>query len=222
MKRLGARLTSAFFIAGLGLVALASTSCSVTSQVNSIFMALDGEGNRPRDTFYPDTTAIFCDIDWVGRDPDMTLNAFIHQHKGEQVIGTGSLVSVERLYAVGEVDPGEQRSIVSFSWTLQSDNGGPAPFPVGEYTCDIEVNGVSAGNSKFEITYPGCNRTDPSNCSGGLPPPGTDCPLGGAALPGSICLGIYRTGAQCPSTNNTANPTDCTCDDASGLWQCQD
>lgn len=219
MKRLEARVVAVFVVASAGLaLTQATTGCTASSQVTSVFMCLDGEGNRPRDTFYPDTLTIFCDIDWVGRDPDTTVNAFIHQHKGEQVLGSGSLAPVERLYGVGEAVGGEQKSIISFSWTLQSDGGGQAPFPVGNYTCDVEVNGQPSGSAKFDITYPGCNKTDPSQCQG----PGTDCPLGGAATNGAICLGIYRSGAQCPSVNNTTNATDCTCDDASGLWKCQD
>jgi hypothetical protein len=91
MKRLQAGFVTAFFATGLGLFAIApTTGCGAASQVNSVFMALDGEGNRPRDTFYPDTQTIFCDIDWVGRDPDTTVNAFIHQHKGEQVPARGA------------------------------------------------------------------------------------------------------------------------------------
>ena len=165
----------------------------------------------------PTRSQIFCDIDWVGRDPDTTVNAFIHQHKAEQVIGTGSLGSVERLWAVGESVGGEQKSIISFAWTLTSDAGGVAPFPVGEYTCDVYVNGVSAGASKFDITYPGCQKTDPSNCGGD----GTDCPLGGAAFPGAICIGIYRDQAKCPSVSAATTPTACTCNqNGDGLWAC--
>jgi hypothetical protein len=220
MKPLKTGFVAAFVATGIGLVALThgTTGCSVASQVSSVYMALDGEGARPRDTFYPDTLTIFCDVDWVGRDPDTTVNAFIHQHKGEQAPGTGSLAPVERLYGVGEVVGGEQKSNISFAWTLQSDAGGPQPYPVGHYTCDVEVNGVAAGSAPFDITYPGCQKTDPSNCQG----PGTDCPLGGAATGGAICLSIYKNGSQCPSVNNTTNPTDCTCDDASGLWKCAD
>lgn len=220
MKRLEAGFVAAFVATGIGLVTIthATTGCGAASQVNTVFMALDGEGARPRDTFYPDTTTIFCDIDWVGRNPDTTVNAFIHQHKGEQVLGTGSLGPVERLYAVGEAVGGEQKSTISFSWTLQSDAGGPAPFPVGSYTCDVEVNGEKAGSAAFDITYPGCKRDDPSNCQGA----GTDCPLGGAAFPGAICLGIYRDQAQCPSVNLTTDSTNCTCNgNSDGLWACK-
>lgn len=211
---------AAVVVAGLGLVALTqgTTGCSVSSQVNSVFMGLDGQGDRPRDTFYPDTQTIFCDVDWVGRDPDTTVNAIIHQHRAEQPIyaGTGALQQVEYEWAVGEAVGGEKKSIIGFAWTLQGPTG-PAPFPVGEYTCDIVVNGVPSGSTKFFITYPGCQKTDPSSCGGA----GTDCPLGGAATPGAICLGIYKDQAQCPSLNHATTNDACTCNaNGDGLWAC--
>jgi hypothetical protein len=219
MKRLQAGFLSAFVTAGAVLTfAPATTGCSASTQVISVFMALDGTGNRVRDTFYPDTTSIYCDIDWVGRDPDTTLNAFIHQHKGETAPGSGSLAPVDRILGVGESNPGEQNAIVSFTWSLTStDGGGTPPYPVGEFTCDIQVNGVAAGSTTFDITYPGCKKTDPSNCGGD----GTDCPLGGAAINGTVCIGLYRDGANCPSTTAASTTNACTCNkDGNGLWAC--
>jgi hypothetical protein len=216
VKAFKAGFVAAFVTTGGGILAATGTACSDATQVNQVFMALDGEGNRPRDTFYPDTESIFCDIVWTGRNPDTTVNAFIHQSMGEQVLGTGSLTGVARLWAVGEAVGGEQLSTISFAWKLQSDAGGNAPFPVGTFSCDVEVNGQKAGSSTFYITYPGCLKNDPTSCGAA----GTDCPLGGAATPGAPCLGIYKGGAQCPSVNNTADPVNCTCDAGTGLWAC--
>jgi hypothetical protein len=219
MKALQAGLVAALTMGAVGLAAMttATTGCSTTSQVRQIFMALDGTGDRTRDTFYPDTTQIFCDVVWAGRSPDTTIDAVIVQTKGEDIIGSGSVVPVDRLFAVGEVVGGENLSTLSFTWTVQADGGGTAPFPVGSYQCQVSVNGENAGASNFFITYPGCAKNDPTSCGGA----GTDCPLGGAAVPGAPCLGFYKIGAQCPSIGDLTNASGCNCDGASGVWQCQ-
>jgi len=72
------------------------------------------------------------------------------------------------------------------------------PYPAGEYTCQVALDGVVVGSSDFSILYPvpGCP----------VPPPITGVP----------CYDWFPKGSQCPSYE--AGET-CTCED-SGAWDC--
>ncbi len=178
---------------GIALFAVGVTTASCTSadQVRQVFMALDGSGNRPRNIFYTDTTMIACDIVWVGRGSDNTLDAFI---KMTAPIGA--------MMAAGELAATEGPATYSFSWQAQAaSGGGSAPFPVGNYECDVSVNGEAAGSAKFTVEWP------PKDANG------HECPAEGAAVPGAACQGWVEPGSTCPSAADLSQT--CTCNGAS-------
>ncbi|HEY1958967.1 MAG TPA: hypothetical protein VGH28_25315, partial [Polyangiaceae bacterium] len=102
----------------------ATTGCTAASEVREIYMALDGTGTRPRNVFFADTTVIYCDLTFSGRTADTTIDATIEQIKGEQILGSGTLVPVDELWGVGEQVPGTGVSTIGFTWTVQADGGG--------------------------------------------------------------------------------------------------
>ena len=142
---------------GLGLTAVlgltTTTGCSDAGQARQVFAALDGAGNRPRSQFFTDTSTIYCDVVWVGKGSDETIDIQFLQTTGEEPIynGTNQLVNVSRLWAAGEDAPGEGNSTIGFAFGTPSaiDGGATLPFPVGHYKCLATVQGVSAGRKLF-------------------------------------------------------------------------
>ncbi len=199
---------------GLGLTAVlgltTTTGCSDAGQARQVFAALDGAGDRPRTQFFTDTATIYCDVVWVGKGTDETMNVQFLQTTGEEPIydGTNTLVNVSRLWAAGEDVPGEGASTVGFAFGAPSaiDGGTTLPFPVGHYKCLVTVQGVNAGEADFDVIYPT-----------------PDCPALGAAYDGLSCVG-YQQNAKCPndSAYDPTNPS-CTCQqipDLTRVFQC--
>jgi len=171
----------------LFLLGVTTTSCSAASEVKAVYMALDSNGDRVRDTFYTDTTTIVCNIDWVGNSADTTIDA--------KIVQTSPIGAV---MAAGEQPGTEGEASFSFTWTMQSaSGGGTAPFPTGTFECDVTVNGEPAGISKFQILWP------PKDSKG------NECPAEGAATPGAQCQGWVEQGSVCPSAANLAQQCSC-------------
>ncbi len=169
------------------------TGCSAGSEVRHVYMALDGQGDRKRVEFYPDTVAIYCDADYVGTKPDTTVQAQIHRYSD----GNGP----EAILAAGENASGTTQGVVAFTWTQPTNaDGVQVGYPVGNYTCDVSVNGVSAGSAPFKVVYP-----DPP------------CPAAGVATPGQNCATYFPAGATCPHSADDYNKS-CVCDGST--WQC--
>jgi hypothetical protein len=196
--------------AGIGIAVIAtSTACSNTGQVRAVFMALDSSGDRVRDTFFTDTTTIFCDISWVGRGNDNTVGVVWMQTSGEQSIfdGTDTRVPVSRIW--GGIDQGapEGETIISFTMNppQAGDGGTTLPFPVGVWQCVVNVNGEVASTKEFNILYPT-----------------PDCPADNAASNGMPCAG-YTLAASCRSDDNP-DPHACSCpgtpDPIARTWAC--
>jgi hypothetical protein len=220
MNALKAGLVATLVAGSIGTV-VCTTGCEGTSQVRDIFMALDGQGFRPRNTFYTDTTVIYCDVTFSAASNDETVDVQFVQNTGESTLydGSDSRNQVKRLWVANEAAPTAGLSTVSFTFDQPqlTGGGGPAPYAVGDYECDITVNGAPAGSVPFTVQYPG-----PAG------QPGKDCPAGGGANSTLSCMG-YRAHDQCPSDENFALPTACTCPSASDvggdptlrMWQCQ-
>lgn len=216
MRALQTGLVVALVVGGIAAATTTTltTGCGTASQVRQIFMALDGNGDRPRNTFYPDTKQIFCDVVFSGYTTDETLDVQWIQDKGETVMydGTGNLQSVSRLWAASEAVPTKGISTVGFPLDPphQIDGGAQLPFPVGHWRCVVTINGVSAGESDFDIVYPT-----------------PDCPAGGGAYNGLSCVG-NKGDDHCPvDSNYQPNGTDCRCQNSSEAdpqgrtWVCQ-
>jgi hypothetical protein len=87
-------------------------------------------------------------------------------------------------------------------FTMASSPSTVLPYPVGEYECEVDVDGVEAGTTDFQIEYP------PPDVSG------YQCPAA-APLDGVVCAGWVPQGAHCPGFNSTEC---CVCDGAG--WSC--
>lgn len=200
MKALQAGLAATLAVVAVGAVGLttATSGCTGTAQVRQIFTGLDGVGDRPRDTFYTDTTAIYCNVVFSGADHDETVDVQIVQTTGEAVPfdGTNQLGPVSRLWSAAEAVPTPGLSTVSFTFSPAAADGGGsgAPWAVGHYECRVQVNGASAGKADFDVDYPT-----------------PDCPVAGGAIDGTSCA-AYKGGEKCPSVANydPNNPT-CRC-----------
>jgi hypothetical protein len=184
----------------LGLPLLLSTNgCTGTQQVREIFMSLDGSGARVRDTFFTDSTQIFCDIAFAGADPDTTVTATFEQLSGEPTLfdGSGSIGPVAHIWNSSELAPAAGEQILSFVMGPPQPVSGGAklPFPVGDWKCIVTVNGQAAGDTKFKVIYPT-----------------PDCPPAGVASNQTNCT-AYKLNDQCPTSNNFNNTTACTCVD---------
>ena len=203
----------AVVVAGVGAVlTTSSTGCTSASQVRQVFMALDGAGDRPRNTFFTDTTTIYCDIVFSGYSNDETIDVQFVQDKGEDPIFNGSGDTnqpVQRDWGSAETVPGTGIQTIGFTLNRPQavDGGTTLPFPVGHWKCLVSVNGDSAGEADFTIEYPT-----------------PDCPATGGAYDGLECVD-HKVGSTCPSDSNLGNATACTCqgtpDPTTRVWVCQ-
>lgn len=202
--KLLAKWACTLFVVGAGSVA-----CSAASQVSDVYMALDTNGDRPRNVFFTDTKQISCNVDWVGRNPDMTVQGQFIQTWSENPPGSGALQECPTqpdgrpgcaLMGANEQAGPEGEATLSFTWTQQSaSGGGKEPYPVGRYECRIFVNGESAGIAQFEVQYP------------------DGCPADTAAVDGAACAGWVKLGATCRDAADFTKT--CTCGGAT--WSCQ-
>jgi hypothetical protein len=204
MASLRSKLLSVVLVAG-ALAPLAA--CSSATEARDVYMALDSSGDRPRDTFFTDTKEIFCNVDYVGQRRDTTVQARIHQISAETSWGSAGPPWPAANYILGgdEKAPGTGSQTLSFGFTLVPPPGTTSqqsqlPWPVGDFRCEITVNGVAQGAAPFRVIYPTCPE---------LPP-----------QPQSACLGFVKPAQACPATNQAVT---CTCDAAGplkGLWNC--
>jgi hypothetical protein len=85
------------------------------------------------------------------------------------------------------------------------------PFPAGEYTCVVSLDGVEVGETSFVIQYPGpggpdCIESDTNACYCPVPPP----------VEGVPCYDWVPEGAVCGGDTGSSR---CTCEE-SGIWSC--
>jgi hypothetical protein len=192
----------------VGLTAiLATPGCDAASQVRQVYLALDGQGLRVRNEFFTDTASIFCDVVWSGRGTDNSVQAVFTQTAGEMTLfdGTGTDPSkwtpVNRQWGAAEQNPPAGVATLSFELPTFSnlENGDPLPYPVGQWTCTLSVNGEEAGSSDFTVLYPPAEN---GNLNG--------CPPAYVTSTGNSCAG-YIQGAQCPSAAQDNQNTACQC-----------
>lgn len=190
-----------FRAAGACLAAVslcAPAACLRTAGVQRAFMALDGSGDRPRSEFFADTQAIFCDVVYSSGRTDLTIDARIRStalwDEAAQAVLPADVVE-----AVGEA-AGAQGvgNTQAFQWqpAPPPDAGASdqVPFPVGDFVCDVLLDGEVAESVPFTVRFPACP----------VPP----------VVAGVICAGWVQEGSACPD----AQGTTCTC--TGGTWQC--
>lgn len=144
---------------------------------------------------------------------------------------TTNFPAVNHVLGVVEQAPGQGALTLGFAFTLQGaptlPDGGPIvpppgmsptgtiPFPVGEYTCEIWVDGVKQGSADFSVIYPY------DNVAGGGPtgaPRNVSCPST-PVIPGNICVNFVAPPPDSSSCHTYDQSTSCSCDD--GVWACK-
>jgi hypothetical protein len=176
-------------------------------EIRSVYMALDGQGDRRRNSFFTDTTNIFCDADYAANRRDTTFNALIRY----VVDANGAPVDV--VMAIGELAPGISHGVMSLTWPRPMDPmGGVQPFPKGKYRCEYYVDGIDPktgvsskmrviqGTADFTVEY-------------------INCPVAGAVA-GTKCAGYVAPGSGSNGCLNALNMKQaCNCD-GTGFWVC--
>ena len=91
------------------------------------------------------------------------------------------------------------------------------PYPAGQYTCIVYMDGVNVGTSDFTIEYPAGNEppSEGSAGCGSVPASACYCPVP-PPVNGIPCYGWVPENAQCPGYIGQAT---CTCM-PTGFWSC--
>jgi hypothetical protein len=170
-----------------------------TAGVARAYMALDGSGNRRRTTFFTDTQAIWCDVQYSSGRADVTIDVQIRS----TLLFSQALqrrVPVDEVIANGEI-AGQQGTelVAGFQWVQLGPGGmpvpaGSVPYPVGDYVCEVSLDGQTAASLPFTIEFPACP----------VPPVASGAP----------CAGWVANGSTCPDA--FGNP--CVCQDS--VWAC--
>ena len=183
--------------AGLSLF-LASIACQ-SAGVQRAYMALDGTGARKRTAFYTDTDQIWCDVDYSSGRKDLTINATIRATALYNPV-SGVVEPVDARLAVGEVvGQTGTGTTAGFQWQLLDAMGSPAasgtqPYPVGDFVCDISLDGQLMESLPYSVSFP-------------------DCPVP-AIIDALPCLGWVAPNSVCPGVSGLP----CVCRD--GVWAC--
>jgi hypothetical protein len=162
-------------------------------------MALDGMGARKRAAFFTDTESIWCDVDYSSGRADLTLGMRVRATRLWDD-ATRSMMPVDAVLAVGEI-AGQQGTDLTagFEWQLLGPDGsmvppGTIPYPVGDFVCDVTLDGSPVASLPFTVTFPTCP----------VPP----------VVGGSPCAGWVEEGSRC--TDMLGH----TCRCSVGAWAC--
>jgi hypothetical protein len=185
----------ALFVLAIGVV---SASCK-TAGVRHAYTALDQQGARKRTQFFTDTQSIWCDVEYSSGRADVTIDTRI---RATQVWDDAlqTLVPVDATIATGEIaGMVGMASVAGFQWVITLPGGGAAPagtipYPVGDFVCDVTLDGEAVASLPFSVEFPTCP----------VPP----------VLAGASCDGWVREGSVCPDPSGFA----CIC--TGGAWRC--
>jgi hypothetical protein len=215
--------------------------------VSGVYMTIDSGGAQPRQVFYTDSIAIYCDTKFSSAKQDATVDFYVNEVKGPD-----SPAPIHSLFATDEETPGPgTESVVSFQVPQSgiqiavmcngycsqngigcmkgyADDGNDScgigatccynafaqaasapsvlPYPVGDFNCEVDVDGEIQGVTDFSILYP------PKVMVNGV---NEECPVS-PPFPGAICAGWVEQGSVCTGFDDT---TLCTCDGAA--WTCK-
>jgi hypothetical protein len=92
----------------------------------------------------------------------------------------------------------EQTVVNASSGSMSGTPFANVPYPAGQYTCVVSLDGVEVGETSFDVVYP--------NPSCPVPPPITNVP----------CYNWFPEASQCPGFEPS---TTCTCTNR-GIWDC--
>jgi hypothetical protein len=169
-----------------------------TAGLQRAYMALDGSGNRRRSAFYTDTETIWCDAEYSTGRADLTIDVRIRSTQLWNE-ATQQIEPIAATMANGEIaaEKGTD-SIAAFQWVqLLPDGSMPQmalPYPVGDFVCDITLDGQLAASVPFTVDFPACP----------VPP----------VIDGVSCDGWVKAGSSCPDAVGHM----CTC--TGGSWTC--
>jgi hypothetical protein len=179
-------------------VGVALGACD-TAGVDRAYTALDGTGARKRTAFFTDTESIWCDVDYSSGRTDLTIGMRVRATRLWDD-AKDSMVPANVVLAVGEV-VGQQGTDLTagFQWQLMESDGNPAPvgtipYPVGDFVCDVTLDGSPVDSLAFSVSFPDCPE-----------PP---------VVGGAVCAGWVEEGSRCADILGRK----CTC--AAGAWAC--
>lgn len=187
------------------LVCSALPACTATANISDVWMSLDEDGARRRNVFFTDSAAITCIAEAGISRKDVTIEMLIRQLSGVAP-GTDEFSPMNVVVAASEVRAEGSPTFVTLPLVPSSidDEGHPkddqaAPFKVGNYVCEVMLDGKIEGKAAFTIEYAPCPTK--------------------AIQSGTPCVGFYMRDLQCPASGATGDPEPtCTCQDEG--WRC--
>lgn len=179
-------------------------SCTATANLSDIYTALDGNGDRRRDTFFTDSKELHCVIEaGIGRR-GVTIEALIRQLQGYD-FQADRFFDTDRVTANIEASPTPQDGIQKTDLVLEpvapdGSSSDDAPFLPGHFICEAYLDGKLERSAVFNVVFPPC----PSS----------------TITQNSVCYGFYKANTECPRYGLTSqDPARCTCDREKG-WVC--
>ncbi|MDB4944983.1 MAG: hypothetical protein JWP97_4517 [Labilithrix sp.] len=179
-------------------------SCTATANLSDIYTALDGNGDRQRDTFYTDSKEIHCVIEaGIGRR-GVTIESLIRQLQGYD-FSADRFFDTDRVAANVEVAPTPQDGVQKVDLVLSpsapdGSAADDAPFLPGHFICEAYLDGKLERSAVFNVVFPPCPAS--------------------SILPTTVCYGFYKANTECPRYGLTSDdPARCVCDPVKG-WQC--
>lgn len=193
----------------LGLTALTvlSASCTTTANITDVYMSLDSDGSRRRESFFTDTAEIHCIAQGNFGRPDVTVTGFIRQIRAWDFKGNAN-TEVTRTFGDVDIHPevsggaNSPPQKIDIKFERVDKNNQPsdsAPYPEGSFYCEVQVDGVTAKRVPFNIDFPPCPTSIIAN--------------------NSPCIGFYSDQAACPAGGNGGDGPTCNCTDTKG-WDC--
>ena len=172
-----------------------SAACTATANVDDAYMALDAQGDRRRNIFFTDSAAIYCVAEFASVRKDVTLNIKLHQ-LSRYDYAQNQLVGYDAYPTEVEIAPGPSgRGLQSLMLVKEDAKGVQAdglPYQVGDYECQILLDGQKQKTVKFSIQFPPCPDAQ--------------------ILGNSTCFGFYRLGDRCPELGAASQQQiSCTC-----------
>ena len=199
--------SGAWFGGAVTFVVLTGTllACATTARVSDLYMALDSDGFRKRNTFFTDSKELHCIVEMgVGRN-GVTVEAIIRQLQVYD-FASNSYIDVYRVAGNAEKEFSAREGKQTLDVTLippvpDGANQESAPFLPQRAQCEAYIDGVLEKTTVYNINF-------------------APCPTA-AIVQGSLCFGFYKENDQCPKFGiSSRDGKNCVCSIVKG-WQCE-
>jgi len=180
--------------AGIALLGLSLMSCN-TAAIKHSYMSLDQDGSRKRTQFYTDTEKIYCIGEMAIGRKDVSVTAFLRT-TALAPPPSGAKLPLAGTLAAKDVTPGGTGSDILVSFQLLKSKT-EDPWPAGDFTCELSIDGELTATVPFQILYPSCPVEPPLN--------------------GDTCAGFFLPRSSCAGALSAQT---CVCSDE-GDWQCR-